>query len=995
MSLIKSATRRVTLLAGSSLIAVSLSAAASLGLALTPTAALAYDECAPTPSTGTQTDGANGVSDPTLNGATADSFTCAVATYPTGIRYTSGGDLSVNVIGTQVSPATPTLANYGTGGVVTTATGADAVTLRLTGSTASSTVSFNSAFPVLLDAQSQSGDVLVDVATAKTAIGNPGSLTANNAATRRFVRAVSTAGGDVTVKITAAEPSGRGTSITATGAADAAAIEARSVGGGNVIVDMGAGTERIATGRLYGIIAEADGAGAVTVIGTAAANTSVAGSAGVRVVAGTGAVTITSAKAIDGDAAAFSGQTGVYVDARGNVNFTGAASGSGYGINLINLAAGTTSTLQLGTVSQRNVTNAVSGGTAAIRATGAGKLDVQFLGIQRAMNFDFLGMSAPVEVAFKAGGAWIPIANVSSVVPDGNFSISLEAGSALLTGETASGNNTLEPATVLTFAPAGSLKNAGVIVVGPDKRDTGHARGQFEAELRLVGLKDFRHSGDILLGGCGQPCGQRPNTARVQGVTTSVTDGSFDDLLTFQDGVWIGEEGRVTFDADLNLTQTNCVRTAVTNSFGAADCLRIVNSTVEGVTYVNIAQTLAGDRGRLTQQIMDEGIVLIETPGSTVTAENFAVDPQMDGYNPASASLDKGIFQYVLLFDDAADQFKLFGTLSGAAYQLPMAATAAHNLWRLSTGSWLNRQADLRGGAETGIGGGVWMRASAEQTDREVTSVTTLGGLPFATDNNHRADTYAVTGGLDLLSASHENMAYVLGVTAGYAHSDIGYGASANTQAMDAWSGGLYGSVIAGSLFVDAVVNANNVIIDTDAPGFQLSPDGTIYSSRMVSLGGQVEAGWRLLFDGGFFAEPMASVSYVRSQMDELQIQPDDLSRPGLEVSFEDPSSFRAGVGARFGVDTDLAGMRTQMSLLARTWNDLEGQNTAVINNLAFPDDEPVRVVDEFSDQFNEVAVGASLWAPNGVVSGFLNLGGKWGEGYEAKTGSVGVRVAW
>ena len=37
----------------------------------------------------------------------------------------------------------------------------------------------------------------------------------------------------------------------------------------------------------------------------------------------------------------------------------------------------------------------------------------------------------------------------------------------------------------------------------------------------------------------------------------------------------------------------------------------------------------------------------------------------------------------------------------------------AHNLWRLSTGSWLERQADLRGGLDAGRGGGIWMRAIA------------------------------------------------------------------------------------------------------------------------------------------------------------------------------------------------------------------------------------------------------------------------------------------
>jgi outer membrane autotransporter protein len=235
----------------------------------------------------------------------------------------------------------------------------------------------------------------------------------------------------------------------------------------------------------------------------------------------------------------------------------------------------------------------------------------------------------------------------------------------------------------------------------------------------------------------------------------------------------------------------------------------------------------------------------------------------------------------------------------------------------------------------------------------------------------------------------------VVGLMAGYGHTDLEYEASPNTQAMDAWSYGVYAGLVHGGLFVDAVVNANSAVIDTDAPGFNFFPEGTILSSRLTSVGSQVEAGWRLPFQGGFFVEPLAGVSYLRSKMGDLQIKPDDGSRPGLVVSFEDPSSFRAGVGARFGLDRDFGGLRTQLSFLARTWNDLEGKNTAVIHNLAFPDDPDIRVVDDFSGTFNELTAGASVWSPGGTVSGFLNLGGKFGDDYEATSVSAGVRVHW
>ena len=604
---------------------------------------------------------------------------------------------------------------------------------------------------------------------------------------------------------------------------------------------------------------------------------------------------------------------------------------------------------------------------------------------------------AQATTTVPTGDAWYPTPNEETAI---TTHIVIEEGAALVASEKEGFSGpeetfTLEDPTVLTFAPGLTFDNDGYILIGPDDRSTSWSPGVMEGELRLVGVSEFLHSGSILLGVMGY---SYPSSGdRIDGNPIEATDGAYDDMMTFQDGTWVGEGGRVVFDVDTSRIQTDCTRESDNQSwdFQAADCLRIVDSTVEGQTFVTVAQLIPGDRGRLTQQIMDQGIVLIETPGSTVTADNFALDPAMRGYNATSDSLDKGLYQYVLLFDEEAEQFKLFGTLSGAAYQLPMAATVAHDIWRVSAGSWMERQAHVRGGIEPGTGGGVWLRFSGEQADREVSSTSTLGGLPYTVDNTHDTKTYAVTGGVDLISAESEDRAYAVGVMLGYGHSDVDYEVSTNTQAFDAWTGGVYASVSAGGLFVDAVVNYNKVIIDTDAPGFDLLPEGTILSSRLNSLGGQVEAGWRMDLSEGFFVEPLASVSYIRSTMDDLDIEPDDRSRPGLVVSYEDPSSFRAGIGGRAGMESDLGPVRTQLSLLGRIWNELEAKNTASIHNLAFPDDPDIRVTDDFSGQFSEIAVGASVWSQGGGVSGFFNLGGKFGEDYDAQTLSAGVRVTW
>ena len=79
MSLNKSATRRLSLLAGSSIVAATLSAAA---FTFAPTAAMAANECG----------------DPSANGSAADTLVCPPGAYPAGIDYSTTSDGNLTVI---------------------------------------------------------------------------------------------------------------------------------------------------------------------------------------------------------------------------------------------------------------------------------------------------------------------------------------------------------------------------------------------------------------------------------------------------------------------------------------------------------------------------------------------------------------------------------------------------------------------------------------------------------------------------------------------------------------------------------------------------------------------------------------------------------------------------------------------------------------------------------------------------------------------------------
>lgn len=592
---------------------------------------------------------------------------------------------------------------------------------------------------------------------------------------------------------------------------------------------------------------------------------------------------------------------------------------------------------------------------------------------------------------------WEPPAGASPVSPgistvviteQGVLSVSREGGPSGHVGP----EGVIEPPTVVTFAnPQAVLELDGYLVVGP-KGIGGPAQNRtHESELRLVGVEEFRHSGKILLGGPGRSTVDIPDLV-VGGIVIDTTDHWHDDILSLPGATWVGAGGSVWFDVDTNGVQETCGRDPVNGDLAAADCLMLVGGATEGTTYVHIVETLPGDRGRLTS----EGILLIDVRGGISAQGHFLIDPASEGYSPDNGgSLDKGMFQYVIAYNEEVQQHRLYSILSGSSHQMPLLASAAQSLWRLSTGTSLERQTDLRGDIVDGLGGGIWMRAAGEYAGRDHTNVSTAGGQDFVFDNGHEQTSYAITGGLDLVSGTGAASAYVLGVMAGYANAEVGYEASRNSQIVDGWTLGAYASYLSGGLFVDAAVNAANVNIRNDTPSFNFFPAGSILTSRATLLGAQIETGWRLQIAENFFVEPIASLSYVRGGFEDVSIRPDDASRPGLAVLYDDPISLRGSVGSRIALKQNLGPVTAQFSLLGRIWSEFEGENVAAIHNLAFPDDADAQVIDDFSGTFNEFAVGTSLYGLDGALSGFFNFGGKFGDDYESQNLSAGVRVNW
>jgi outer membrane autotransporter protein len=108
---------------------------------------------------------------------------------------------------------------------------------------------------------------------------------------------------------------------------------------------------------------------------------------------------------------------------------------------------------------------------------------------------------------------------------------------------------------------------------------------------------------------------------------------------------------------------------------------------------------------------------------------------------------------------------------------------------------------------------------------------------------------------------------------------------------------------------------------------------------------------------------------------------------------FDKTTSQRVGLGLRGSREFTLQNdVRLGVSLTGRVQEELDGEATAKIGNLN-PISPEVR--DEFDGSFSELIGGLTLTNRTGRVSGALNVGGKFGDDYEALSGSVSFRYQW
>jgi len=1001
MSRLQSTRRRLSLLAGSSLVAASLGAGVGLVSALAPAVAAAQ-ACTPTtPPPGSE--------------AGTDAYNCA-GDFPAGIVLNSSGDL---------------IANYLTNGGDIGGLGID-----LNGS-GDDDVFFNSAVEIdgngltgaLVDVSSDTGDISVSSATLD-------ADQSNAAAMDYGLRAVSDSG-DINVTLNGAiDADANGANLDGV-----AGIYAATGGAGSVAISTGAPGFNSAAieGRLYGILAETE-AGDIT-ISTGGQNGSTAGrESGIRAVTSDGG-NIEIASGLWTQALYMSGSApdSIGIEARalggGDISITninaagqqGRIGGNAYGI-LAEASGSGNVTIVLAEMNSGSAAEAENEDGVAVRAivqngeiifennativhgahfsaaAGGSSLLTNNLDLSGTVIIDGAGaatidnnglMGIRLSAAEHTGaltlenydGAEWRFADEGHVLGSGSDLIHNRAGALIATSILPDDDlGIVVRETELDFGGgADRFLNEGRLLVGETTIIGGGFRATHAnaAETRFLNLGTFENAGLIVFGGI------LPQRFDVGGVAPDASNGQAGSVLAMPGATFTGLEGsRMVMDVFLSgPAQTNCTDRDEEGFLPSGDCLVLTGGATAGVTEIFLNQIIPGNQAGYNP----DGIVIVDVAGGESAAEHFFISPESAGYDPANGGISKGFFSYRLLYDTEEQQHKLVGLIGDNGLQLPLLVQTALSTTRGAGDALFDRQADLRdAGDELERGRRLWARASYDLGERELVTSTTSASQTVVFDNSFEQETSLLTMGVDWLLGGGGQV-WTLGGAIGYGRSKLQFDASDNVVDLDGLHLAAYGGYAAGPYFANAAVTGAWLKVDDDAPSAGLNRADAVLSTDARTLGAQAEIGLSFELTEALRLEPLASVSWVRADLSEIELPSGNVLQPSNTIAFDDSASLRAGLGGRLALNTAAAGLRVQYGATARYWNELDGETRVVIDNSG-PD---AVVTDTFDGGFTDLSASVSVLNPSGAASGFLSVDTTIADQYDSLGVSAGFRYQW
>ncbi len=437
----------------------------------------------------------------------------------------------------------------------------------------------------------------------------------------------------------------------------------------------------------------------------------------------------------------------------------------------------------------------------------------------------------------------------------------------------------------------------------------------------------------------------------------------------------------------------------------AADFMVVGEVTGTGTTLVHINDINSGPG-----EYNPYGMAIAAVQDGNADAGDFRL---------ADGPIQKGLFSYDIYLDDGNsllhpkcflsgndDCFIIASVEGQRSFELPVISYGAQQMWHTSTGAWSDRTADLRsafGGTGFGGGGadyiepaapaaavgnvtpGIWGRVfgSAQSRDASNSSAAPFGlDLPGTTfDNGFDQSIYGVMAGIDYGRESlsdQGNQAWIFGVFGGYTGSNLDFDNSDTNVDYQAGSVGAYVTYLNGGLFVDGTFKVDFGSMDYSSGGDSGSADYT-------SIGGVIDAGYRMTMASGWYVEPKATLSYVSTDFDNIDVF-------GTDVEFNNGDSLRGRLGARLGTSLDRNGTAVEPYIEASVWDEFDGDYSASF----FSNGAGFNPSFDSDGVYGEVALGASFANAGNGWSGFARGAVEFGsDSALGLTGNLGVRKAW
>ncbi|MBW8637803.1 autotransporter domain-containing protein [Hoeflea sp. WL0058] len=378
----------------------------------------------------------------------------------------------------------------------------------------------------------------------------------------------------------------------------------------------------------------------------------------------------------------------------------------------------------------------------------------------------------------------------------------------------------------------------------------------------------------------------------------------------------------------------------------------------------------------------------------------------------ANGPIDTGLFSYDLFLDAPSDPAQwtpgfapatkgwvLASYADSSAYMFAQAASIAQNMWHTTADGYIDRSSDLReiyGSTGTGVstanadfieaapppaapavnnnGNGVWMRGIGQYAESEGSqSFEAFPGQFVSFNTDYNETLWGIEGGVDHAFHMNNGSTLVLGLMGGYVTNSVEFSGLGDEATIDGGMAGIYATWVNGPGYIDALFKADFLTADFSVGGAPASTD-------ILNLGGRIEGGYRFTNAGGYYIEPVASIAYVSSDLDDLNVL-------GTPVSINSDDSLRGKIGGRVGASMMVGNGKMDPYINAYVGGEFLGDNSAVISGLTLQDD--------ISGVFGEVGAGFNWYDAANSWSVYGQANYIFADDYWAANGTMGVRYSW